>query len=64
MKMLTKQNVRRCRKMRNRCGQSTLDYVLILGVVLPLLLFLFSVVPRMIRLVYEMTVVLIGSPFL
>ncbi len=51
-------------KKSNRRGSASLDYVLVLGVILPLVLFLFTVVPRMIRLVYEMTVVLVGSPLM
>lgn len=47
----------------NRRGQTSVDYVLIIGVILPLVLFLFTIVPRMIQLVYEMTVVFLNSPF-
>ena len=47
-----------------RHGSASMDSVLILGVILPLILFLFTVVPRMIQLVYEMTVVIVGSPMM
>ena len=47
-----------------RGGFAALDYVLVLAVILPLLLFLFTVVPRMIQLVYEMTVVIVSSPLM
>lgn len=40
-----------------------MDYFLVIAVVLPLMLILFGVVPRMIQLVFEMTVVFISSPF-
>ena len=52
-----------CQESRRR-GASSLDAILVLGVILPLALFLFLIVPRMIQLVYEMTVVLINSPML
>jgi hypothetical protein len=41
---------------------SSLDYVLILAVILPLVAFILGIVPRMIRLVYEMTIVIVNSP--
>lgn len=49
---------------RCRRGASTIDYVLILAVIVPLVGFLFTIVPRMIQLVYEMTVVMIGTPLM
>lgn len=48
----------------SRRGAASLDYVLVLGVILPLVLFLFTVVPRMIQLVYEMAIVIVGSPLM
>jgi len=47
-----------------RAGAATLDYVLILGVILPLAAFMMWVGPRVMNLVYEMTCVLISWPFL
>jgi hypothetical protein len=41
-----------------------MDYVLVLAVILPLATFLFLVVPRMISLVYEMTITIVGSPLM
>jgi len=58
--------VRRAYRRRGRPGHrgvSTLDYVLILGVVLPLVAFIMWIGPRIIRLVYEMACTLIASPF-
>ncbi|MHB1036295.1 MAG: hypothetical protein ACYC35_25135 [Pirellulales bacterium] len=49
---------------RRRAGASSVDYVLILGIVLPLVTFIMWIGPRMIRLVYEMTCVLISWPFM
>jgi hypothetical protein len=49
---------------RPRGGAATLDYVLVLGVVLPLIAFVLRVAPRMMNLVYEMTSVLISWPFM
>ena len=51
-------------KTRRRRGAATLDYVLVLGVILPLAAFLFRVGPMIIRLVYEMVCVLVSWPFM
>ena len=56
---LTTQNQR-----RNRTGAASIDYVLVLAVIVPLAGLLFAVVPKMIQLVYEMTVVAIGIPLM
>jgi hypothetical protein len=58
------QTSRRKRVYRSRRGFSTIDYVLILAVILPLVAFLFTIAPRMIQLVYEMTIVVIGTPLM
>jgi len=50
--------------LRLRQGVATLDYVLVLGVVLPLAAFLFKVVPRLIALVYETACVFVAGPFM
>ena len=50
--------------MRRRRGSATLDYVLVLGVILPLAAFLFCVGPQIIRLAYEMVCVLVSWPFI
>ncbi len=47
-----------------RAGAASLDYVLILGVVLPMVVFILRVAPRMIRLAYEMLSVLVSWPFM
>jgi hypothetical protein len=49
---------------RCRAGAAALDYVLILGVVLPLAAFTMWIGPRIIRLAYEMVCVLISWPFM
>jgi len=43
---------------------SALDYILTIGVALPLIGFLLWVGPRILNLVTEMTIVLISSPFM
>ena len=48
----------------NRAGLASLDYVLILGVVLPLVTFIMWVGPRIMRLAYEMACLLISWPFM
>lgn len=49
---------------RTRIAAASIDYVLILAIIVPLATLLFLVVPRMIKLVYEMTITLIGSPLM
>ncbi len=48
----------------SRAGVASLDYVLILGVVLPMAAFILRVGPRIIRLAYEMVSLLVSWPFL
>lgn len=45
-------------------GLATLDYVLILGVVLPLAAFILWIGPRIMRLAYEMVCVLVSGPLM
>ena len=47
-----------------RTGAATLDYVLVMAVVLPLIAFVLRIAPRIMNLVYEMTSVLISWPFM
>jgi len=49
---------------RRRAGNASLDYVLILGVVFPLLTFIMWIGPRIMRLAYEMVMVMVSWPFL
>ena len=56
--------IRRGRRRTARQGLASLDYVLVLGVVLPLLAFILYVGPRIIRLAYEMVCVLVSWPFM
>lgn len=53
----------RVRRVRVRRGAAALDYVLVMGVILPLAAFLFWACPIIMNLVYEMTCVLISWPF-
>jgi hypothetical protein len=41
-----------------------LDYVLVLGVIMPLAAFILLVGPRIMRLAYEMVCVLVSWPFM
>lgn len=50
--------------MSRRTGVASLDYVLILCIVLPLAAVTMGIVPRLIDLAYEWTQVLIAWPFL
>jgi hypothetical protein len=54
----------RRRKPRNRAGVSALDYMLILGILMPCLAFLMWAGPLIMGLVYEMDSVLVSWPFM
>jgi hypothetical protein len=41
-----------------------MDYILVMAVILPLAAVLMVIVPRMVRLVYEFTVIHLGSPLM
>lgn len=60
----TKRRGRALRAAGSRAGAASLDYVLILGVVLPLVAFVMWAGPRIIRLAYEMICVLVSWPFM
>lgn len=49
---------------RGRAGAATVDYVLILAVVLPMVAFLMWAGPRTIRLAYDLTSLLVSWPFM
>lgn len=49
---------------RQRRGASTLDYVLTMGVSLPLMGILYVAGPKMMNLVNQMTTVLVSWPFM
>ena len=51
-------------KAGRRRGVSSLDYTLVLGVILPLAAFLFHVGPKIIRLAYEMVCAVVSWPFM
>jgi hypothetical protein len=51
-------------RVKARRGAAALDYVLVLGVVLPLVAFIMGVAPRMIERVYEMVCLLISWPWM
>ena len=49
---------------RRASGAASLDYVLVLGVILPLAAFILWAGPTIIRLAYEMVCVLVSWPFM
>jgi len=49
---------------RGRAGVATLDYVLVLGVILPMAAFAMWIGPRIMKLAYEMVCVLVSWPFM
>lgn len=52
------------RRSLRRSGQAAVDYVLLLGVLLPTIVFLLRIGPRIMRAAYEMCCVLIAWPFM
>lgn len=59
------QRVRRGhRRRRDRAGVASIDYALLLGVVLPMAAFCLWVGPRLLRQVYEILLVCISWPFM
>ena len=52
------------RRRSQRVAQASVDYVLILAIILPMVGFLLWAVPWIVRLAYEMVCVLISWPFL
>ena len=50
--------------VRCRAGAAAVDYVLILAVVLPMVALLMWASPRMIRLAYDLTCLLVSWPFM
>jgi hypothetical protein len=49
---------------KRRRGVASLDYVLVLGVVLPMVAFIMWIGPRMMRLAYDMVCVFVSWPFM
>lgn len=60
--MMTRQ--RRKTSGRSRQGAAALDYVLVLGTALPMTAMIYYFGTKMVRLVYEVTCVLISWPFM
>ena len=54
----------RGRSAIRRTGAAALDYVLVLGVIMPLAAFLFWAGPLIMNLAYEMVCVLVSWPFM
>ena len=52
------------RNRRRRAGDASLDYVLILCVILPMAAFVLRVGPRIMQLAYEMVMVMVSWPFM
>lgn len=55
---------RRNRRRQRRSGAATLDYALLMGVVMPMVAFCVWAGPRLIRQVYEMILVCVSWPFM
>lgn len=50
-------------RRRKRRGNATLDYVLLMGVVLPMIAFVYWIGPRIMNLVFQLTNALLTWPF-
>jgi hypothetical protein len=48
---------------RRRRGAATIDYFLLMAVVLPLAAFMMQIAPRMMRSVYDLLTVVVSWPF-
>jgi hypothetical protein len=62
---LRKRGLFSLRKRRSRrVGSSTIDYFLLIAIVLPLAAFLFRIAPRAMHFVYDLLTVVVAWPFL
>jgi hypothetical protein len=52
------------KKRRNRRGAATIDYFLLMAVVLPLATFMMQIAPRIMRSVYDLLTIVVSWPFL
>jgi len=59
-----KAGLQRASKRRRRAGVASVDYALILGVILPMVTFIMWIGPKIVALAYEMAMVLISWPFM
>jgi len=64
LKIKRKPLLLRTKRRPNRRGAAVLDYVLVLGVILPLATFVMVVCPRIMNLVYEMLSLFVSWPFM
>jgi hypothetical protein len=62
--MLVRRAHVRTKPSRIRHGVSTLDYILVLGIILPLVAFVVPMGKRIITLVYDMICVFVAWPFI
>ncbi|MDA1016952.1 MAG: hypothetical protein O3A00_21150, partial [Planctomycetota bacterium] len=51
-------------RSNRRLGAATLDWILVVGIILPMAAFVIPMGKRIIQLVYEMTCVWVSSPFM
>jgi hypothetical protein len=50
-------------RSKRRRGSATIDYFLLMAVVLPLAVFMMQIAPRMMRSVYDLLTVVVSWPF-
>jgi hypothetical protein len=53
----------RLNRNKRRRGAATIDYFLLMAVVLPLAVFMMRIAPRMMRSVYDLLTVVVSWPF-
>ena len=52
------------RRLNHRAGVAALDYVLVLGVILPMVAVILHIAPKIMGVVYEMVSMLVAWPFM
>jgi hypothetical protein len=62
-RLSTRRRGQAARRRACRGALSSLDYVLVLGVILPMVLFIMKIAPMIIGYTYEMMFVLVSWPF-
>lgn len=63
-RQIRKVKARNCAAQPSRAGVSTLDYILVIGIILPLVAFAVPAGKRIIQLTYEMVCTLVAWPMM
>lgn len=63
LKVSNRLNRSKLNRSKPRRGAATIDYFLLMAVVLPLAVFMMQIAPRMMRSVYDLLTVVVSWPF-